>query len=110
MKLCKVHLPDCSKAISRAKAYGGIGGTWLGKGVGFGGGWACVVIAVVGVFFLMFLYKSLVGICLAVSSVAMTAGRFVKGGIDCLSDAAIGVRQPEIPSSDFDDRDWRRSA
>lgn len=109
MKLCKVHLPDCSKAISLVKSYSWIG-TWVGWGLVFGGGWALFGLAVVGVFVLMFVYKSVVGMCMALSSVVMTAGRFVKGGIDGLSDAAIGVRRPEIPSSDYDDRDWRRSA
>lgn len=110
MKLCKVHLPDCSKAISFVKKYGGHAGTWLGKGIMIGVVWACMAIAVAIAFVAMFAVKALLGICSAFVDVMKIAGRFIKGGIDGLSDGDNDSRQSESSDSDFGKLFWRRSA
>ena len=110
MKLCKVHFPDCSKGLSFVKKYGGVAGAWFGKGVGFGGGWACVAIALACVFAGMFAFKALVAICTALVDVMKIAGRFIKSGIDGLSDGENKARQSEIETPNFGGRVWRRSA
>lgn len=110
MKFCKVHLPDGSKAFSFVKKYGGIGGTWLGMGIGFAIGWSGIVIAVACVFAGIFAFKALVAMCMALVDVMKIAGRFIKSGMDGLSDGENMARQPEIDTPNFGGRAWRRSA
>ena len=110
MKFLKIHLPDCSQTFSFVKEHGGTVGTCLGKGVGIGIGWTCVVLAVTCVFMGMIAFKSMVGMSVALMDVMETAWRFTKGGIDGLSDGESRARQSEIDTSNFFGRVWRRSA